>query len=269
MRTTLLVTSIPPPFNKDGIDVSKHQWTNLCINSWFKTGHDVVSINTDYEINQIKEFYPEVTFVTTEKSTKQLNNRPLIFISDALEKASYFKHQRYAICNADVLISTNLSDLDLDIDTCAYSNRIDIEEIESTTGKLFGGIDYFNLSNSFLNGLPRSYFSFGLPWWDYWLPYHAISKNIKLLKLVDQNKSPILFHKKHSDVWRPDDLCNMGKHFFDLMHHEINIYHSEGDFIVAYKKYPPASNIKAAFYALLARETCSHIHSNAIELTVA
>ena len=57
MRTTLLVTSIPPPFNKDGIDVSKHQWTNLCINSWFKTGHDVVSINTDYEINQIKEFY--------------------------------------------------------------------------------------------------------------------------------------------------------------------------------------------------------------------
>lgn len=268
MNPTLLVTSIPPPISFNCIDESKYQWTKLCITSWFQTGHEVISVNTEKEIIQLKKFYPNINFVCTEKSTLQINNRPLIFIFDALQKASFFNYERYAICNADILISTNITELQLEKNICAYSNRIDIEKIDSINGTAFGGIDYFNLSHYFFNCLPTNYFAFGLPWWDYWLPYYALSNNFKLLKLVDKGKSPILLHKKHAEAWKPDDLCNMGKHFFDLIHYENSIFHENNDFISAYLNQPPANEKKAFYYALLARETCAYIHSQAIEYRV-
>ncbi|MBU3603374.1 hypothetical protein [Polynucleobacter sp. AP-Kaivos-20-H2] len=219
-NNTNLITSIPPPLLKKGghsIDDEKHRWQSLCLQSWINSGHDVFSINSTDEIVLLKEIFPNVNFIPAFRSTHDVNSRHLIYISDALNSIKLLPAKRIAICNADVLISESINGAILinDPDFC-YSNRIDIESTESRAGDIFYGIDYFNMSEKFVNSLPETLFAFGLPWWDYWLPVHALSTGLTIHKLLNEQLSPILLHKKHNNAWNPSELSILGQYFFSL-----------------------------------------------------
>ena len=272
MNKTLLITSIAPPVDKNNlIDINKYNWHNLCIESWKVTGHDILSINTNSEISILKNIYININYEEAFRSTFNINDRNLIFISDALYYAKLTNYKRIAISNSDVLITKNLSNLESDFheDNLFYSHRLNIESINSTTGELFTGIDYCNMSNELVSSLPETYFTFGLPWWDYWLPYYFLTNNKKISQLIDSDNQPILLHKKHNDAWNPSDLCIMGKHFFDLCSDNglINI-RSNGLFTL-YKDYDLNLNYhKIHFYTKLAQSVCSFIRasSNSIKI---
>lgn len=263
---TLLITSIAPPFKDGEVDIDKLNWTNLCISSWYKSGHAVVSVNTKSEIELIKDIFPNVKFMETLKSTKPINNRPLVFIHDALTIGKKEGYSRLAICNADVLISCNVSNINTPSESCLYSSRIDIDDEKSVEGKPFYGIDYFNCSNTYVEKMTPNYFAFGLPWWDYWLPLQTKLLNMDLHRLTTHDGAPILLHKKHKEAWNPNDLCNMGRHFLELMHHRKDLYQNEDAFINSYINNPSPCLENTMLYASIARDVCSHIHSLSKEL---
>jgi hypothetical protein len=266
--TTLLITSIAPPFKNGGINHEKLNWTNLCISSWHRSGHQVVSVNTRSEIDVVRKMFPKVRFIETLKSTKPINNRPLVFIYDALTLVKNEGHTRFAICNGDVIISCNISGIDIPDESCLYSSRIDIDDDKSVAGKLFPGIDYFNFDNIYLEKMIPNYFAFGLPWWDYWLPLQAKLLNMDLHRLTTHEGAPILLHKKHREAWNPNDLCNMGRYFLELMHYRKDLHHNEVNFINSYISNPSPCLENTILYASIARDVCSHIHSLSKKIVV-
>ena len=223
MSQLTLITSLPPPILKGDkleIDVDKYKWQSLCINSWINSGHEVVSFNEIDEIQILKQIYTNINFIPSTRTTREINGRPLIYISDAFSAVKYFDSSRIAICNADVFITMQSEQLKAltQAKDITFSNRININNIDDTTGTLFGGIDYFNMSLDFVNKLPEVVFAIGLPWWDYWLPSFAICNGYKIHKLVDSNSNPILLHKIHKDVWNEADFCILGEHFFENLY---------------------------------------------------
>ncbi len=265
---TLLITSIAPPFKKGELDPEKLNWTNLCISSWYRSGHSVVSVNTRPEIELIKDIFPSVRFIETLKSTNPINNRPLIFIYDALTLGKKEGYPRLAICNADVLIGCNISNIQTPHGSCLYSSRIDIDNEKSVEGKPFYGIDYFNCDRTYVEKMTPNYFAFGLPWWDYWLPLQTKLLNMDLYRLLTHEGAPILLHKKHKEAWNPNDLCNMGRHFLELMHYRKDVHQNEESFINSYINNPAPCLENSMLYASIARDVCSHIHSLSKELIV-
>jgi hypothetical protein len=266
MNQTLLITSIAPPIDqKNSIDESKYNWQNLCIKSWQVAGHDILSINTISEISVLKNIYTNINFEEAFRSTFNINNRNLIFISDALYFAKLKNYKRIAISNSDVLITTNVSKLEAELykDNLFYSHRLNIDDIYSSSGELFTGIDYCNMSSQLANSLPESYFTFGLPWWDYWIPYYCLSNNKIISQLTDSDNQPILLHKKHKDVWSPSDLCIMGKHFFNLCSNNGLINIRSNGLLTLYNEFDFNLNYhKVHFYAKLAQTSCGFIRES-------
>jgi hypothetical protein len=261
MSELLLLTSLPPPFikgNRFCLDEEKYNWQILCIKSWIDTGHTVVSMNEPSEIELLKDIYPQVHFATAYRTTVKANNRPLVYISDAINFAKIQKFKRIALCNADVLITNKLNSPEIinNKSDLLYSNRINIDSINSTDGEIFGGIDYFNMSINFSQMLPETLFAFGLPWWDYWLPLFALNNNSIPHKLITENSTPILLHKKHPEAWRPDDLCILGNHFNDLIFKSSLTNLRFGSLDEAYKDHQN-SNISSHVVSLIAQQARS------------
>ena len=216
---TVLITSIPPCFRNNLTttdNTNRYNWQRLCINSWYASGHEVFSMNDKSEINELKAYFPDVNFIQSDRSTIDINGKPLIYISDALNWSKNLGLDRLAIINADIVISEVDQKMQNEKRTFLFSNRINIENENSTTGEFFGGIDYFNLSNEFITMLPESLFCFGLPWWDYWLPIQALKNQITIYSL-SQDSKPILLHKKHKDAWNSKEFMVLGAYFFDTL----------------------------------------------------
>jgi hypothetical protein len=265
MNQTLLLSSIAPPISKatNSLDVEKYNWTLLCIKSWKDSGHDILSINTQDEFSILSSIYPDLDYKIAARSTKTFNNRPLIYISDALNFAKLYPHKRFSICNSDVLVteSIKLFEDEKYNHSTFYSNRLNIESQSSTSGELFSGIDYLNMSKELVFLHEETLFAYGMPWWDYWYPYYSQLMKFNLIRVVNSIENPILLHKIHADAWNPKDLCIMGKHFIDLMHNQgiVNIRSNTLD-----KLFADYNNMDvhatAQVYALIARNICGYIH---------
>lgn len=272
MNKTLLITSIAPPLNDlNIIDTDKYTWLSLCINSWEKSGHDIVSVNSAQEISNLSKLFTNVKFAEAFRTTYSINKRNLVYISDALHYARTSNYKRIAICNGDVLITGNLKSLEYDLNSnnFYFSHRINIDNIESTEGNIFTGIDYFNASKSIIDSMPDTYFTFGLPWWDYWYPYFVKSNGGKIIQLVNSVSNPVLLHKIHNDAWNPKDLCLMGKHFFDLVGTDglINIRSNGLEYMYDDPSFKLNNQI-VLFYSEMARNVCKFLADNASSLKI-
>lgn len=272
MNKTLLITSIAPPIDgSKNINNEKRKWLDLCISSWISSGHDILSINTRSEIEILKLIYPTIQFEQSFRTTHNLNQRNLVYISDALSYGKVRNYQRIALCNGDVLITEKITSLESELNSNVifYSHRINIDSTNSTSGEIFTGIDYINGSKKMINSLPETYFTFGLPWWDYWYPYYFHFIGCKIVQLSNKNNNPILLHKKHNDAWNYKELCIMGTHFFDLISKDglINIRHNGLNELYS-SFFEKGLNDKGLFYINMAQSVCAFIikSSDTIEL---
>ncbi len=273
MSNTLLLTSIAPPIDRKagGIDVEKLNWTSLCIKSWSESGHEILSMNSSDEINILINIFPDINYHIAPRTTRPINNRDLVYISDIFNTGMQHPHKRLAICNSDVLISKSITKLESNDfnQFTAFSNRINIDSTESLTGDIFYGIDYLNMSKEIASKNMETLFTFGMPWWDYWYPYFSSSMNYQLIRLVNEINNPILLHKKHKDAWNPVDLCIMGKHFIDLIHNQGIISIRSNSLEEMYlEDGGQFQNSTPELYAEIAKTICSHIHKKAINISL-
>jgi hypothetical protein len=108
-----------------------------------------------------------------------------------------------------------------------------------------------------------------MPWWDYWYPYYSIVLGYKLFRLVNSAGNPILLHKKHIDAWNPQDLCNMGSHFFELMHNQAILPIRSNSLEVLYKENKVDFKEQTIqFYASLARHICGYVHEKSTSVQI-
>lgn len=188
-----------------------------------------------------------------------------------LSIAKQSTHNRFAICNSDVLITKSMVILENSEfeNTTAFSNRINIDSLTSNSGELFYGIDYLNFSKRLAAMNRETLFAIGMPWWDYWYPYYSCMLNYKLVRLVDETNNPVLLHKKHKDAWNPVDLCIMGKHFIDLVHNQGLVKIRSNELEATYSQNNENfKNMTPEIYAEIAKSICNFIHQKSTSMNI-
>jgi hypothetical protein len=205
LRSPTLATSIPP------VDIERHKVT---IGSWVENGFSVISVNKKEEIETLKEHFPDVCFVQSNKDSKRHFGKNLIYIDEVINALRNCRSEIVGICNADIYIDVNIDfhkNLNTTVaDGLCIAQRLDVEEGNKEVFK--DGIDLFLFRRTSIDIIPRTEkilgepgFCLGMPWWDYYIPMCFI-KNNKTITIpeIDRGKyidSSVIFHEKHKQNW--------------------------------------------------------------------
>jgi hypothetical protein len=161
-----------------------------CLRSWFANGFDVVSVNLDIEITELKDIFP-VKFQVGEPTL--LYNRPAPKISSLMR--AKVNTPLKLILNSDIEMLHDCSSFltqapALGIRRNYFDTPMD-DDIERW------GIDAFLLTNEICESFPDLDFGIGQPMWDYWVPWHLEHIGVKHNWIAD----PLFFHKRHEIQW--------------------------------------------------------------------
>lgn len=177
-----------------------------CLHSWYEGGFDIISYNSPKELEDDSMHSNFRFFVDFRQAGKLYNDRyPCV--------SEFFDYDIYGIINSDIRLHTSLNDvrqfLDKHLDNSViFGHRLDIDE-HNAESKFSSGFDYFFFEPTVVPPMP---YCIGLPWWDYAVPLHFITRTNKQLKLVDQYP---VSHRKHTSNYSAQEFIKMGLKFRD------------------------------------------------------
>jgi hypothetical protein len=205
-----LLTSIAPVHNNATAQTE-------AIQSWWKLGFKIYSFNPQVEIDQIKDKYPEVTFIVTEDLILQPSSgKKYVAINTFLDWAKLQPRGVYGIINSDIIIDCREEVMRQYIKRAntalVIGQRIDytttVEEGRHNGEVFRAGFDIFLIHSRFLSIFPKTNFCIGNTHWDYWIPYQAIKRQISVVQIGQK----IIFHKIHTTQWHKRVWYDMGMH---------------------------------------------------------
>jgi hypothetical protein len=188
------------------------------LKSWTKQGN-VNSVNTAEEILLLKDKYPFVNFIECNE-TVDIDNKKLISIRSMFKAIDNLTKDTFIIINSDLSLSEkfdlnkfNVSNKEIFIGN-RTEFRYDFTLDEYVIGKKYlGGYDIFVMTNEVLNLLisaEQPYdFAFGVPWWDYWVPFYLIESGIELIS----SKEDIILHETHKTNYSHVAYRDIGRKF--------------------------------------------------------
>lgn len=182
------------------------------VESWKKAGYEVVSLNAPEEIEQLKEF-KGVKFISTHRHNKQMFGKPYVTISAIIDYLKEAKSKHSLIINSDIIIN-DADGITEDLkkrseEGIIVMNRVDFDKVFED-GKIYElGFDGFYINEKHLETFPQSILCLGQCHWDYWLPYTATVKGVKLIRL----KEKYIFHKKHNVQYSANDWVRTAEIF--------------------------------------------------------
>ncbi|MEX2643857.1 MAG: hypothetical protein WD270_10410 [Acetobacterales bacterium] len=197
MSTPLVIgTSIAPK----GIDSQRR-----AVESWLALGFEVLSLNVGEEIATLRPEFPGVRFVAAERTASARAGRPLVYFDDLLGALAATGRPVIGIVNSDVLLRADRALADYVAREARgaflFGSRVDVDTPESEAGAMFeGGYDFFFFDRSLVGLYPKTDYSIGLPWWDYWAPMVPALNGVPLKRLT----TPIAFHVRHDLNWQSD-----------------------------------------------------------------
>lgn len=206
---TCLVTSLVP-----GKRMSL-QYT--AVQSWKDYGFDVVSLNTEEEIDKLLSNFSNITFVPQMRDGRIVAGKPVIYINNILDYLKETKHRFCGIVNSDIYFAPghNLKD---QIETMAngclvISPRNDVSNFSEADGKVDPlGFDAFFFDRTLLPIWEQTQFCLGMPFWDHWFPIKPILENLTVKKFILTG----IRHIPHS-VDRDEGFFFFNDHFANLM----------------------------------------------------
>ena len=169
------------------------------INSWRKY-YEVYSVNSQEEINQLTELYPQVKFIPTEELYYTAGNKTLVKVSGILKAIQNINSKYNAIVNSDIILSSKVDPKSL----CnkktlekamIIGTRYELNELPPEPFK--AGYDVFIFDIKMVKHLMNDKYVIGLPWWDYWMPIAIL----KSLYDVYHIKNKAIFHRTHTTNW--------------------------------------------------------------------
>ncbi len=129
--------------------------------------------------------------------------RPLTSILDALDVAKGLRNDVVLLANADIMLGAGRDRLGiiesmLEDGSFLFASRFDIGTIGLKSGNIYPygyGVFAFHASRAW--DLDADAFTFGSPWWDYWLPLAALFGGLRLRFLEGDD-----FHRLvHERAW--------------------------------------------------------------------
>src|SRR5258705_3659886 len=203
-----LFTSLPPSTTRivNGRDFEL-AYQRACIASWIAAGFDVISLNPEKEIAELRKSDYPINYLVSA------NPRPKI--SELLSEASRSPSDLTGIINADCLL-LNYPAFVQGILAGAQDGLVMLERVNIDpnsllpTGQTCLGFDafFFNKADAARVTIDPD-LSVGQPWWDYWFPMEFAFCDVKLLRL----QSPIIFHLDHDQGWSQARWLSYGRKF--------------------------------------------------------
>jgi FkbM family methyltransferase len=171
--------------------------------SWQAAGLSPYSFNHPSEIAVLAKAYPSVVFAPVEKTGASCFGRHFALIKSMLDWA-VSANAPVMILNSDIELSLAPAELQRisllsDDGICCfwrYNHNGDRSQAVIETC----GIDGFLFHGRHVRGIADSFLSMGQPWWDYWLPFMFISRDLPL-RFVE---FPAAFHRNHAQRWSWD-----------------------------------------------------------------
>lgn len=186
--------------------------------SWIDLGLKVYSLNNKAECEALKNKYPNVTFIETERTFEFYYGKPLVGISAALDFCKDYDLDHFVLINSDIELRTDKQTIERIKakmpEAIILANRVDYNN-EPTGLKYLLGIDVFFIHRNFLYIYPQSMHCFGMTFWDYEIPYTAAKRGVEVIFL----KQNIAFHKEHQAQYSVDNWKKSGRYF--LWQHEL------------------------------------------------
>ena len=144
----VVLTSFPPSLIRLNGGQRMEDYDRLCLQSWIACGFHVMAVNTAEEISSLSLRYPEVEFVTAERTARSLFGRDTPFIADMLTLLSERQEPVLGIINCDLLFEPDrfwaeLPDV-IGSKTVVTGQRYDLRTLGGgVMNPYFPGFDYF------------------------------------------------------------------------------------------------------------------------------
>jgi hypothetical protein len=187
---------------------SNFEAQNEAIQSWLKK-YEVISVNTEEEISEIKEIYPDVNFISTNE-TYQYKNKKLIKFDSILSEMSKINGYSFFL-NSDIILK---EDMEISINERHLNNGIYLStryDVDDDSVSFFKwGFDFFCIHSKYLHHFKNEKFAIGLPWWDYWLPICAYMNGFNLYHLDYE----LFYHRKHETNYDMEKWKDLGKDLY-------------------------------------------------------
>lgn len=184
-----IITSL----SKNRVDRQK-----FCIQSWLERDCKITAVQTRSEVITMKKDFPEVEFIETDRTAEKFG-RPNVRISAILDQCL---ESPGLILNSDIHIScsSELFHKDWLIDDNMFKVGIRWDQIPMTGDMRLQkyGIDAFLITPDIARNTPDIGMAIGIPAWDYWLPFHVVSRLNKRLVAI---KNDHLIHAVHPPNW--------------------------------------------------------------------
>jgi hypothetical protein len=182
------------------------------VESWSKAGYEVVSMNSEEEIEKLKDF-TGVKFVSTHRHNKVMFGKPYVTVSAIIDYLKEVKSEHSLIINSDIIISdvNNITESlkAISEEGIIVMNRGDFEGDMSKAKTYDKGFDGFFIHGKYLDVFPQTILCLGQCHWDFWLPYIASMGGVKLVKL----REPYIFHAMHNVQYSKDDWMRTAEIF--------------------------------------------------------
>jgi len=183
------------------------------LKTWLEMGLYVVALQSDKELEDYAnvQTFPQVQFIPNNDTVKDFNV-PAQKISSFLQYIK--KNGKALILNSDIEIHCErrrfYNYYSNDNPTACirynYVNTWDRSEREPW------GIDGFILDKHHVCSIPDIGLGMGVPFWDYWLPYHLTHIGEEIINFVGEE---MFFHMHHGENWSNKDWAKAAKLFLD------------------------------------------------------
>jgi hypothetical protein len=194
-----IYTSIPPKIARTlkGAEAGA-SYQKACINSWKEAGFEVVSLNNECEINELKTRGLNVQLISNGTDSERSS------IENFFKLIMASEDRVVAIINADCLLM-HYDNFFRAIGQAARESIVLFERLNLApetmrpTGLHCFGFDGFFFDSSFIRYVDRvEPWLIGQPFWDYWFPLSLINVGARL-KMPD---APGLIHVNHEMRWQ-------------------------------------------------------------------
>jgi hypothetical protein len=209
LSETVVATSIPLNLVRyeNGRNVGQ-AYQRHCIESWFRAGFRVLSLNFPDEILELAPRYPKVHFTAINRDNSAILGRKTPLIADLLAALASQNEDIVGLINADIFLEakdwTNYIKAAVR-GAMLVSHRYDVTACSNGNSRIPYTLGYdvvFLERKEIWTEIGQS-FAIGIPWWDYLLPIVFRLRGLRVNLLT----SPIAFHLQHSTnynmpIWR-------------------------------------------------------------------
>jgi len=185
------------------------------VQSWREYDFQIVSLNTQSEIDKLAGKFPSVRFLPQPRDGRIIAGKPVIYVNDILDYLQETKHKMCGIINSDIFLAPGYQ-IKERIGTAVngtllISPRTDVSNFTAVNGTLDPyGFDAFFFEREMLTIWEKTQFCLGMPFWDHWFSIMPILNKQTVTKFVSSGIQhiPHTVHRDHSFFFFNDHFAS-------------------------------------------------------------